>query len=72
MTLLQQLEQAQEMLRNYEELAVDQADNDAFIARGNGFCEHKYSDDFINMQLSKLKARITEIQRQIIIQDHGV
>ena len=49
-TLEQQLEEALRLLKSYQDLAVDQQDDDAFVARGNGFCDRKYSDDFIEMQ----------------------
>ncbi len=63
-TLEQQLEEAQRLLNSYLDLAVDQEDDDAFVARGNGFCDRKYSDDFIQMRIAQLTARVAELQNQ--------
>ena len=61
----QELEEAQRLLASYQDLAVDQEDDDAFVARGNGFCDRKYSDDFLQMRIAQLTARIAELQNQI-------
>lgn len=63
-TLEQQLEEAQRLLTSYLDLAVDQEDDDAFVARGNGFCDRKYSDDFIQMQVAQLTARVADLEKQ--------
>ena len=36
-----------------------------YIARGNGFCDRKYSDDFIEGQMEKYEQRIREIKKWI-------
>ena len=41
---------------------VEQEDDDAFVARGNGFCDRKYSDDFIQMRIAQLTARVAELE----------
>ena len=41
-------------IANYEELDCD-LDNPEYIARGNGFCDSKYSEDFIQGQLENLR-----------------
>ena len=64
-TLEQQLEEAQRLLASYQDLAVDQEEDDAFVARGNGFCDRKYSDDFLEGQIEKYTHRIKEIQEWI-------
>ena len=63
--LEQQLEEAQRLLASYQDLAVDQEDDDAFVARGNGFCDRKYSEDFIEMQVAQLTARIADLKKKI-------
>ena len=63
-TLEQQLEEAQRLLNSYLDLAVDQEDDDAFVARGNGFCDRKYSDDFLQMQVAQLTARIAQLEQE--------
>jgi len=64
-TIEQQLEEAQRLLASYQDLAVDQEDDDAFVARGNGFCDRKYSDDFIQLQVAQLTARIANLKQQL-------
>ncbi|MBR4773815.1 MAG: hypothetical protein IK010_05225 [Bacteroidales bacterium] len=64
-TLEQQLEEAQRLLASYQDLAVDQEEDDAFVARGNGFCDRKYSEDFIEMQVAQLTARIADLKKKI-------
>lgn len=63
--LEQQLEEAQRMLDSYIDLASDQTDDEAFVARGNGFCDRKYSDEFIEMQIAQLTARVANIKQRI-------
>ena len=60
----QELEEVRRLLASYQDLAVDQVDDDAFVARGNGFCDRKYSDDFLQMRIAQLTARIAELQNQ--------
>ena len=62
-TLEQQLEETLRLLDSYQDLTVDQEEDDAFVARGNGFCDRKYSDDFLQMQIAQLTARAAD-QRQ--------
>ena len=42
--ILKEIEQQQQLLFNYEELEVDMVDDDAYVARGNGFCDAEYID----------------------------
>ena len=60
----QELEEARQLLASYQDLAVDQVDDDAFMARGNGFCDRKYSDDFLQMRIAQLTARIAELEHK--------
>ena len=62
--LEQELEEAQRLLASYMDLAVDQEDDDAFVARGNGFCDRKYSDDFLQMRIAQLTARVADLKRK--------
>ena len=61
----QELEEAQRLLASYQDLAVDQEDDDAFVARGNGFCDRKYSDDFLQMRIAQLTARVAKLKDKI-------
>ena len=62
--LEQELEETQRLLASYQDLAVDQDDDDAFVARGNGFCDRKYSDDFLQMRIAQLTARVAELENE--------
>ena len=63
--ILKEIEQQQLLLLNYLELATDMEDDAAYIARGNGFCDAKYSDDFLQGQANKIRNRIAELQRML-------
>ena len=65
MTLADELEAAQKLLQSYQDLAVEQDDDDAFVARGNGFCDRKYSEDFIEMQVAQITARVADLKKKI-------
>ena len=60
-----ELEEARRLLASYQDLATDQQDDDAFVARGNGFCDRKYSDDFLEMQVAQITARIADLEHKI-------
>lgn len=60
-----ELELLRKQLINYEELATDMVDDDSYVARGNGFCDTKYSDDFIEQQIERLRRAIAERERQL-------
>ncbi|MBR6931066.1 MAG: hypothetical protein IKH61_12705 [Bacteroidales bacterium] len=51
-------------LENYEEVFSSLEDDD-YVARGNGFCDRKYSDDFIEGQMEKYSQRVKEIEKWI-------
>ena len=40
-------------------------EDDEYVARGNGFCDRKYSDDFLEGQIEKYAQRIKEIKAWI-------
>ena len=63
--ILKEIEQQQRLLLNYLELATDMEDDAAYIARGNGSCDAKYSDDFLQGQANKIRNRIAELQRML-------
>ena len=58
-----ELQRAQQLLDSYLDLSVDQLDDDSFVARGNGFCDRKYSDDFIQMRIAQLTTRVAELKK---------
>lgn len=58
------LAENRQYLQNYEEV-FDSLDDDAYIARGNGFCDRKYSDDFVEGQIEKYQQRVNDIERWI-------
>ena len=55
------LRENQEYLDNYLDL-YGSLDDDEYVARGNGFCDRKFSDDFIEGQIAKYRARVTELE----------
>ncbi len=59
----EELYEVMRLLASYQDLAVDQEDDDAFVARGNGFCDRKYSDDFLQMRIAQLTARAAELKQ---------
>lgn len=61
--ILSELERQKKLLLNYEELAVDMEDDAAYVARGNGFCDAKYSEDFLEGQVEKIRQRIAELEQ---------
>lgn len=56
------LKQNELYLQNYLELA-DEIDDPSYVARGNGFCETKYSEDFIESQIAKYRQRVHDINQ---------
>ena len=48
-------------LENYAEL-LGSIEDDDYVARGNGFCDRKYSDDFIEGQIAKYAQRVKELE----------
>ena len=56
------LKQNELYLQNYLELA-DEIDDPSYVARGNGFCETKYSEDFIESQIAKYRQRVQDISQ---------
>ena len=45
--------------------SITSLEDDDYVARGNGFCDRKYSDNFIEGQLEKYAQRVKEIERWI-------
>ena len=64
-TLEEQLEETLKLLDSYQDLTIDQMDDDSFVARGNGFCDRKYSDDFFEMQIAQLTARANKLRAKM-------
>ena len=63
--IIEELERQRKLLLNYEDLEVDMEDDAAYIARGNGFCDAKYSEDFLQGQADKIRARIAELEMML-------
>lgn len=58
------LDENRQYLENYLEV-FDSLEDDEYVARGNGFCDRKYSEDFIEGQIAKYQQRISEIENWI-------
>lgn len=59
-----ELEEAKKLLASYNDLLVDQDDDDAYVARGNGFCDRKYSEDFLALRIAQLTARVAQLEME--------
>lgn len=64
-SLQEQLRQQRRLLDSYLDLASDMSDDDAYVARGNGFCDTKYSDDFLQGQIASIQKRIQELEERL-------
>ncbi|MBO4307950.1 MAG: hypothetical protein J5848_06535 [Bacteroidales bacterium] len=62
--LISKLNAVEQAIANYEELDSDM-DSPEYVARGNGFCDSKYSEDFIESQIAKLHCEKESIEREI-------
>lgn len=51
-------------LDNYTDV-FSSLEDDEYVARGNGFCDRKYSDDFLEGQIEKYAQRIKKIKAWI-------
>ena len=58
------LAENQQYVSNYEEVLSSLYDDD-YVARGNGFCDRKYSDDFVESQLEKYTQRVKQLENWI-------
>ena len=58
------LHENQQYYENYEEVFCSLEDDD-YLVRGNGFCDRKYSDDFIEGQMEKYSQRISMLEKWI-------
>ena len=64
-SLQAQLQQQRRLLDSYLDLASDMSDDGAYVARGNGFCDTKYSDDFLQGQIDAIQTKIQELEQSI-------
>lgn len=58
--LLEMREQQREYIANYQEM-LDNIDDGAYVARGNGFCATQYSEEFLEAQINKYQSRIQQL-----------
>ena len=58
------LAENRQYLTNYEEVFSSLEDDD-YVARGNGFCDRKYSEDFVEGQKEKFARRIEMLEKWI-------
>lgn len=63
--LQSELAEQRRILDGYLDLIADQADDESYVARGNGFCDAKYSDDFLQGQIDKIRQKIASLEKQI-------
>ncbi|MCR4816837.1 MAG: hypothetical protein K5842_06600 [Bacteroidales bacterium] len=58
------INQIDRAIANYEELDSDM-ESPEYVARGNGFCDSKYSEAFISSQLEKLRKEKAELEKML-------
>lgn len=59
--ILEKINLLDKAIKNYEELDCD-IDNPEYVARGNGFCDSKFSEEFINSQLERLRKEKADLE----------
>lgn len=59
------LADVEQLIANYQEVASDLY-SDAYMARGNGFCDTKYSEDFLDARLADLQSKADQLERWIV------
>lgn len=64
MSILNDYNDTFQYLQNYTEVFED-LDDPSYVARGNGFCDSKYSEDFIEGQMAKYRARLLDLECQM-------
>lgn len=64
MTIQEELQRLRYLLANYEELDCDMEEPE-YVARGNGFCDAKYSEDFIEGQIARIKEEIASLEKRL-------
>ncbi|MBQ2509160.1 MAG: hypothetical protein II532_05290 [Bacteroidales bacterium] len=57
------LKELRSLLDNYLDLDSD-LENDEYVARGNGFCDAKYSEDFVEGQIARIKEEIAALENE--------
>lgn len=58
------LAEIQQLINSYQEVESD-LDSPEYVARGNGFCDAKYSEDFIEGRIADLSAKAEQIRTWI-------
>jgi len=69
--LKQMLVESRSYIENYREV-LSSLDDDDYVARGNGFCESRYSSDFIESQIEKYEQRVKEIETLLNATDSDI
>lgn len=68
-TLLSQYKENLQYLQNYIELMEDM-DDPSYVARGNGFCDSKFSEDFLNGQIEKYRLQLRQLEKQLLAENY--
>lgn len=58
------LAEIMQLINSYQEVESD-LDSPEYVARGNGFCDAKYSEDFIEGRIADLSAKAEQIRTWI-------
>jgi hypothetical protein len=62
--LKSRLTEIRQLIANYQEVESD-LDSPEYVARGNGFCDAKYSEDFLDGRIADLSAKAEQLERWI-------
>lgn len=69
MSLLSQYKENLQYLQNYIDLLEDM-DDPSYVARGNGFCDSKFSEDFLNGQIEKYRLQLRQLEKQLLAENY--
>lgn len=67
--LLSEYKETLQYLQNYIELMEDM-DDPSYVARGNGFCDSKFSEDFLNGQIEKYRAQLRQLEKRMLSENY--
>ncbi|MBR5028896.1 MAG: hypothetical protein IKX51_06725 [Bacteroidales bacterium] len=62
--LKSKLAEIKQLINSYQEVECD-LDSPEYVARGNGFCDAKYSEDFIEGRIADLSQKALQLEEWI-------
>ena len=49
---------------------MEDMDDPSYVARGNGFCDSKFSEDFLNGQIEKYRLQLRQLEKQLLAENY--